>query len=322
MAGDLPPAPSEDFPTNQLHGAAALERYKAELNALADQTAADARDTYENVYRERWWAIDDQFYTAIFGSLTGSVERARSAAETVQKASAAIATLYGAGIGVSFSVSDGPLPVRGVIPLVFLGLAVVCSTAYLAWIPDRRSHIDSLRPEAENLPVVRQRAYADEYTTYVWRQVTRHASMMRASVVALAFGLAFVPAPFVEISTGAAPAEVAANEPPPATQIELTDWPGSALVTGLDPEVGAALMAEVASETAGLRAKQRAAAAPSEPPLRISWMPSWGWLLLTVIGLAIVGLTALIRRDGGAPAAVGGGPPTQLAAASGDAEQG
>ena len=58
------------------------------------------------VYRERWWAIDDQFYTAIFGSLTGSVERARSAAETVQKASAAIATLYGAGIGVSATWSS------------------------------------------------------------------------------------------------------------------------------------------------------------------------------------------------------------------------
>ncbi len=312
MPRDLPPAPSEEFPTNQLNGAAALERYKAELSSVADEAATEAREAYENLYRERWWAVDDQFYKEVFASLTGSVERARSAAETVQKASAAIATLYGAGIGVSFSVSDGPLPVRGVIPLVFLGLAVVCSTAYLAWIPDRRSQIDSTQPEAESLPVLRQRAYADEYTVYVWRQVTRQASMMRASVVALALGLAFVPAPFVEISTEAAPPGVEAEGASPTDEsagIELLDWPGQELVDGLDPEVGAALMAEVASETAALRAEQRLAAIPKKPPLRITWIPTWGWLFLTVFGLIAVGATAVIRREADAEMGTGDGPP-------------
>ncbi len=311
MPSELPPPPEEDVPTNQLNGAAALERYKAELSSVADEAATEAREAYENLYRERWWAVDDQFYKEVFAGLSSSVERARSVAETVQKASAAIATLYGAGIGVSFSVSDGPLPVRGVIPLVFLGLAVVCSTAYLAWIPDRRSQIDSTQPEAQSLPVLRQRAYADEYTVYVWRQVTRQASIMRASVVALALGLAFVPAPFVEISTEVAPPGVEDEAAAPADEsdgVELSAWPGPELVEGLDPEVGAALMAEVAGEVAALRAEQRAVAIPENPPLRITWMPTWGWLFLTVIGLIAVAATAVVRID--ADAELGDGPPT------------
>jgi len=52
---------------------------------------------------------------------------------TVQKAAAAIAALYTPLLGVVFSVNDNPLPSRGVIPVLFLGLAILSSTAYLAY---------------------------------------------------------------------------------------------------------------------------------------------------------------------------------------------
>src|SRR5690349_11136386 len=70
------------------------------------------------------------FYTLASASL----ERSRFAAETIQKASAAIAALYTGVLALVFSVTDNPLPLRGILAPIFLGLAVVLSSMYLTYI--------------------------------------------------------------------------------------------------------------------------------------------------------------------------------------------
>jgi hypothetical protein len=60
-------------------------------------------------------------------------------ADFVQKAAAAIATAYAAILALSLSVTSAaagvtPLPATGIIPTLFLGLAFVLATVYVAFV--------------------------------------------------------------------------------------------------------------------------------------------------------------------------------------------
>ena len=75
----------------------------------------------------------DDFFKAIYEVQKGSIDRVRSGAEFVEKAAAGILAVYSAVLGVVFSVSDkAPLPVRGLIPAIFLALALVLAAFFLA----------------------------------------------------------------------------------------------------------------------------------------------------------------------------------------------
>lgn len=316
-----PPSPPTEpnAAITEFRAAAALEHYRARLKESARDRDAEteaakeaAKAGYANVYRERWWAVDDEFYEHLYDFVKGGVERTRSAAETVQKAASALATLYGVALGVSFSVTDDSLPRRGVIPLLFLGLSIVASTAYLAWIGDRSTTINTLGPETEAKSSLRQRLYADEFTTLVASVGQRRASSLRASVVALAIGLFALPAPFVDLSgksdsarspeasessaSGSTLSVSTGSESAlawsPASSIATSEstlpmWPAPSDFEGYSPEVGAALMEAQAAEVAALRAK---ALAGENETSGTDWWPPSGWVVVTVVGLMVVAL--------------------------------
>lgn len=73
-------------------------------------------------------ALEKSFVDHIFDVAKGSIDRARAGAEKVQTAATAIAGLYTTVLGVSFSVTEKPLPGRGLIAPIFLGAAIVAST--------------------------------------------------------------------------------------------------------------------------------------------------------------------------------------------------
>jgi hypothetical protein len=60
--------------------------------------------------------VEEEYYKAVFEVAKGSIDRARSFAETVQKATGAIITLYTAILALAFSVSERPLPGRALSP--------------------------------------------------------------------------------------------------------------------------------------------------------------------------------------------------------------
>ena len=62
---------------------------------------------------------------ALLDVAKGTLDRARANADLVQKASAALVPLYTGALALAFSVGDHPLPLRGLIPTILLGLAVV-----------------------------------------------------------------------------------------------------------------------------------------------------------------------------------------------------
>lgn len=177
--------------------------------------------------------------TALNSIATGALERARGGAEAVIKAAASIATLYTGVLALVFSVADNPLPLRGVLPAVFLGGAVVLATAYLAYGRTRTDTRKSLKvgpmPDRDLLgrTIWRYRTTA----LIVGDVVGRRQGALRASVVSLGYGLACLPLPFITLGKPVDPTW------PPATlapgeELELAKLRYAAEVTHAAEQAG------------------------------------------------------------------------------------
>jgi hypothetical protein len=170
------------------------EKRKQE-HELALETAEDAAVTA--LQKSRWDAeaeLGKLFHQTIAEVAKGSIERSRDSAKYVQTASTAVVAIYTGILGLVFSVTDNPLPVRGVYAAVFLGLAIALATAYLAFITKPRA--PALYPGGSSL--TEMQLYRTGYLTK-WVNATVHDRRwaIRASVLSLAIGVAFIPAAFV-----------------------------------------------------------------------------------------------------------------------------
>lgn len=155
-----------------------------------------------------------QFHQYLLDLAKSSVERARAGADALQKAAAAIATLYTGILGVAFSVANRPLPLRGLLSPVFLGLAVVLSTAYLAYLSPKEEDIPA--PKRDQRYDFAALARTNAFIEATRKTVMRRASVLRGSVLALGMGVAFLPLPFLTFSTQAEQQRAA---------IEAYPWP-------------------------------------------------------------------------------------------------
>lgn len=179
------------------------------------------------------------FFDSMSTLAVGAVERGRTGAEVVQKASAAIVTLYTGILALVFAAGDNPLPTRGVLAPIFLGLAVVLSTAYLGYVSPSRD----VAPAPAVVAGVESKTYARLNTTTSISSIiaTRRSYLLRAGVLALGVGLVFIVLPFVNLR-GATPANAAVAVSTPA-------WPAppSGPSTALNSIVYKAQVDEVAS---------------------------------------------------------------------------
>ncbi len=164
-----------------------------------------------------------KFHDTMTTLAIGSVDRARAGAELVQKASAALVTLYTGVLALVFSVTNNPLPPRGVLAPVFLGLAVVLSTAYIAYLEPTTGYNPAPTPVLGPEPKALERL--NTIITTAGDIATRRSVFLRASVVALGFGLAYIVLPFITFSTGTTPpanaAGTAAAWPTPTAGVPL-----------------------------------------------------------------------------------------------------
>jgi hypothetical protein len=131
----------------------------------------------------------------------GTIDRSRATGQFVQTAASAVAALYTGILAFTAIGANKELPVRGLIPVVFLGLAIALSVGYLAYLGNAGTvDISSIQPS--------RRAHQWERTAafvrFVNQAVLNRAELIRASVICFAFGVVFLPVGLVAIDDLAA----------------------------------------------------------------------------------------------------------------------
>jgi hypothetical protein len=248
-----------------------LERVKQEQEA--DTASLQAMEDAAN-------ASVAAFHNAVLEVSKSAIDRARTGAETVQKAAGAIGGLYTGLLAAAFSVAERPLPPRGLVPAILLGWAIAWSTAYLAYLSNAK-------------PVRKPQPTSDFETGAMRRSIafirwTRSGAMNRkyalhVSVVALALGVALLPAPFIDF-------DPAADEP--AAAPVAAEWPSAP--TGPDPKLNKVLYQAQVEEVAGLRAAKEPVAGDGDDSTW--WLICGGCLAITLL---IPALVAWGRKDEG-----------------------
>lgn len=181
------------------------------------------------------------FHAAMVDVAKGTIERARAGAEFVQKGAAAIVGLYTALLGVVFSVADNPMPSRGLVPPVLLSASVVLSTVYLAYL-SKAGDVAAPTPNTDRRKAAMNRTIAFILWTRAGAMNRKH--FLHASVIALAFALIALPAPFVDVTPDPAPATVAKEA--------AAGWPQPD--TGMNVELAKILYKAQVTEAAAARA--------------------------------------------------------------------
>jgi len=225
------------------------------------------------------------FHQTLTDVAKGSVDRSRDSAKYVQTAAAAIAALYTAVLGLVFSVTDNPLPVRGVAAAVFLGLSVALATAYLAYLT--KPNPPPMYAGGGSLGELQLNRTAF-VTNWINAIVNDRRWAIRASVLSLAIGVAFVPAAFV--ATHRAPAVPAA---PTAPTIPAQVAPG------LAEDAAKAFSAEVESYGAAVNARNtaiEAAASAAKTADSDERNANWATLFAGILGLLVVFLGPFAAR--------------------------
>lgn len=176
----------------------AFEREKEKLRLEHENSLNSAEETASTeLQKSRWeseFSLAKLFHEKVTEIAAGSVERSRDSAKYIQTAAAWIATLYSGLLALVFSVTDNPLPLRGAFAAIFLGLAVALSAAYLAFITNPRG----LKLFGGGASLTEQQLNRTGFLIkWVNATVRDRRWAIRASVLCLAFGVAFIPAAFI-----------------------------------------------------------------------------------------------------------------------------
>jgi hypothetical protein len=182
--------------TDEQKTVAASERARADARKLDDDASTTAE--YANFY-----AVFQAVQAAYIGAARDSINNAQARAQFVVTAAAAIGTLYTGLLGLVYGISSPghALPERGIWAGVFVGLAIVLATYYLAYLTRRPSG-----PPTHPSPEPRQDAIQRVHDFVAWSRDTvlaRHF-FLQCAVISLGVGVAVLPLAFITISnTGA-----------------------------------------------------------------------------------------------------------------------
>lgn len=172
-----------------------LERqYELDAAKLEQQENIEkAKALWDNEYK-----LLQAVHNAYFEVAKGQLDRAASSAEFVQRAAAAIATIYSSVIGLSFIVNQtikAPLPPTGIVPAFFLGLSIVLATAFRAYIAGPNSIQE---PADIGLIPERQRARRNTFIEWARSSPLARRYFLQAAVVSLGVGVCLLPLPYLQ----------------------------------------------------------------------------------------------------------------------------
>jgi hypothetical protein len=198
---------------------ASLAETKAEEDhrRTSEQGASESEEAIDKADLDKELELRGAYHQKIAEVAAGATERGRDSAKYVQTAAAALMGAYVALLGIVFSVTGEPLPLRGVYSSFFLALSIALAIAYLAYITrGDKSAAYEPGPTLAETQIKRTAAFVK------WANAgaAKRRSALRASVAAFAFGVAFIPAAFI----GPAVETVTATPPsPPAIPSDVPD---------------------------------------------------------------------------------------------------
>jgi hypothetical protein len=173
---------------------AEIELEKHDYQQVHTKTAGDL----EKAYWEHENALDKSVHDAYIEAAKGDLERRAARADFVQKSAAAIGTTYTAVLALSFAVAkDTALPIRGIVPTIFLGLAIVLATAYVAFIT-RPTKTSEYTP-TENV-IVNQALRRNAFVEWVTHPSWQRSYLLNTSVISLGTGIIFLPSPYLSLT--------------------------------------------------------------------------------------------------------------------------
>jgi hypothetical protein len=182
--------------------------YQAELDAIAARTQAEV-DREAKEEDEDWqlrkadWDSEIALYKAIHDARVevakGAIARGQAGAEFVRNAAASIVTLYTGILGLVFGLAEGakPLPGTAVVPAIFLGFALASAAFYVAFLT-RAPSVDPPKPSSL-LRVVAERRL-NVFVDWVSHLALSRVFWLHAAVIALSFGVLFLPAVFTSFA--------------------------------------------------------------------------------------------------------------------------
>ncbi len=178
----------------------AVSQSQASGAARRAQNASDSSTTQTEWANE--YVLQQAIYNAYIEVSKGAIERAQSRAQFIQTAAAAVGTAYAAILALSFKADSTspavhPLPVQGVYPALFLGLAVALSAVYLTYLT---RHADVAGPAAGASLSENQYHRLEAFITWAAVPVLSRIYFLHAAVVSLAVGVALVPVVFLDLS--------------------------------------------------------------------------------------------------------------------------
>lgn len=179
----------------------ALELADHEAQIAADAAEAAANVAKETVDRAFYNGVMTHIYTSYVEAAKAGIDRAKARGELVQTAAAAVATLYTAVLALSYAADAQRLPIRGVIPAIFLGLAIVLSIAYVSFVT-KPGEADTFEGQGNLRGALDQQR--NLFILWCRDIELRRRGLLQLSVIALAGGVVFLPLPFLDMSNGAA----------------------------------------------------------------------------------------------------------------------
>jgi hypothetical protein len=174
------------------------ELYQAqldELKAKQDAFRQEGKDTRANDYTRA-----QALYSAYLDVAKEQIGRAQTRATFIQTAATAIGTIYTGVLALAYGLSSQPatlLTIKGVIPALFLGLAIVLAAVYLSYITDA----PAIKPSIPSgLISIRLEEERNDFITWTSQIVLRRIPWLHGAIISLGFGILFLPIAFLTIS--------------------------------------------------------------------------------------------------------------------------
>jgi hypothetical protein len=180
---------------------AKLDVIKAEYQANLDRTTTESYSDSAKAAYDNYYAVSQAIHQGYVDVAEGAIDRSLQRASYVETAAAAIGTAYAAVLALSFSIDKGvALPLTGLTPTIFLGMAFFLSAVYVSFLTKPRQFQQTESGGTLNDSLASQQ---NDFIAWANSAVQDRRFFLQAAVVSLGIGILCLPLPYLQIASAA-----------------------------------------------------------------------------------------------------------------------